>query len=64
MMISDDFPYELASINPIDEYAEVRSSEIHGLGLFAKRFIPKGTIVWHARPQDIIIITKAQFLTL
>ncbi len=49
-MISDDFPYELASNNPIKEYVEVRPSKIHGLGLFAKRFIPKGTILWHARP--------------
>jgi SET domain-containing protein len=57
-------PYNLTSINPIEEYTEVRPSKIHGLGLFAKKFIPKGTIWWHARPQDVLIITKAQFLTL
>ncbi|MFX1419360.1 MAG: SET domain-containing protein [Promethearchaeota archaeon] len=51
-------------INPIDEYAEVKPSEIHGLGLFAKKFIPKGTIWWHARQQDVLIITKRQFLNL
>ena len=57
-------PYNFTSINPIEEYTEVRPSKIHGLGLFAKKFIPKGTIWWHARPQDVLIITKAQFLTL
>ena len=57
-------PYNLTSVNPIGEYTEVRPSKIHGLGLFAKEFIPKGTIWWHARPQDVLIITKAQFLTL
>jgi hypothetical protein len=50
--------------NPINEYTEVKSSDIHGLGLFAKKFIPKGTIWWHARPQDVLIIRKEQFLIL
>lgn len=57
-------PYNSTSMNPIEEYTEVRPSKIHGLGLFAKKFIPKGTIWWHARPQDVLIVTKAQFLTL
>jgi SET domain-containing protein len=57
-------PYNLKSENPIDKYAEVQSSKIHGLGLFAKSFIPKGTIWWHARPQDVLIIKKEQFLIL
>jgi len=57
-------PLNLTSINPIQEYTEVRPSQIHGLGLFAKKFIQKGTIWWHARPQDVLIITKEQFSTL
>jgi SET domain-containing protein len=57
-------PYNPNPTNPIDEYAEIKLSDIHGLGLFAKKLIPKGTIWWHARPQDVLIITKDQFLTL
>lgn len=63
-MINTEIPYNLTAINPIDEYAEVLPSKIHGLGLFAKKLIQKGTIWWHARPQDVLIITKNQFLTL
>jgi SET domain-containing protein len=59
-----EIPYNHSSINPIEEYAEVQPSNIHGLGLFAKKRIPKGTTWWHARPQDVLIITKNQFLTL
>ncbi|MFX0083552.1 MAG: SET domain-containing protein [Candidatus Hodarchaeota archaeon] len=57
-------PYNLTEKNPIHEYAEVRESKIHGLGLFAKKLIPKGTVWWHARQQDVLIITKDQFLML
>jgi len=57
-------PYNITPINPILEYAEVKPSQIHGLGLFAKKFIPKKTIFWHARPQDVLIMTKEQFLIL
>ncbi|MFW9882554.1 MAG: SET domain-containing protein [Candidatus Thorarchaeota archaeon] len=60
----NDIPYNFTSKNPIEEYVEVRKSKIHGLGLFAKKLIPKGTVWWHARPQDVLIITKSQFLTL
>ncbi len=60
----EKIPYNLTPINPIEEYTEVKPSKIHGLGLFAKKFILKGTIWWHARPQDVLIINKAQFLTL
>jgi len=63
-MKQDDIPYNISLKNPIKEYAEVRKSDIHGLGLFAKKLIPKGTIWWHARVQDVVIITKAQFLSL
>ena len=59
-----EIPYNPNPINPIDEYTEVKQSEIHGLGLFAKKIIPKGTIWWHARPQDVLIISRDQFLIL
>ena len=60
-MIDKEIPYNKKPINPIDKYAEVKPSIIHGLGLFAKELITKGTIWWHARPQDVLIITKNQF---
>jgi SET domain-containing protein len=59
-----EIPYNKSSYNPIEEYAEVKTSDIHGLGLFAKRMIPKNTIWWHARPKDVLIVSKEQFLTL
>lgn len=49
------------STNPIEEYTEVKPSKIHGLGLFAKKLIPKGTVWWHAREKDVLIINKEQF---
>ena len=57
-----DIPYNLSLKNPIEDYAELRMSKIHGLGLFAKKLIPKSTVWWHSRVQDVIIITEAQFL--
>lgn len=36
-----EIPYNPKPINPIDEYAEVKLSNIHGLGLFAKKLIQK-----------------------
>jgi len=63
-MNDSKIPYNLTPNNPFKEYGEVKPSNIHGLGLFAKKFIPKGTIWWHARPQDVLIITKDQFLIL
>ncbi|MBY9014075.1 MAG: SET domain-containing protein [Candidatus Lokiarchaeota archaeon] len=56
--------YNPSSINPIEEYAVVKPSKIHGFGLFAKKLIPKGTVWWHAREQDVMIITKDQFIIL
>lgn len=59
-----EIPYNPKPTNPIEEYTEVKLSDIHGLGLFAKKLIPKGTIWWYARPQDVLIISKDQFLIL
>ncbi|MHA2121870.1 MAG: SET domain-containing protein [Promethearchaeota archaeon] len=64
MMITTDIPYNPKSINQILKFAEVKRSEIHGLGLFAKKLIPKGTVWWHARAQDVLIVTKQQFQVL
>jgi hypothetical protein len=63
-MIRKNIPYNQNKNNPIEEYALVKPSEIHGLGLFAKKFIPEGVIWWHARPQDVLIISRHQFFTL
>ncbi|MFX0024126.1 MAG: SET domain-containing protein [Candidatus Hermodarchaeota archaeon] len=63
-MTDIEIPYNKNPINPIDDHTEVKISGIHGLGLFAKKHITKGTIWWHARPQDVLIITKNQFLIL
>jgi len=57
-------PYNPTSINPIEEFTIVGQSKIHGLGLLAKKFIPKGTVWWYAREEDVMIITKEQFLTI
>ena len=59
-----EIPYNHSSTNPIERYTEVRPSNIHGLGLYARKTILKGTIWWHARPQDVLIIEKNQFLLL
>ena len=59
-----EIPNNPKTVNPIDKYTEVKRSDIHGLGLFAKKLIPKGTIWWHARPQDVLIISRDQFLIL
>lgn len=63
-MMNNNIPFNYSPNNPINEYTEVKTSKIHGFGLFAKKLIPKGTIWWHARPKDVLIITKKQFLTL
>ncbi len=59
-----DIPFNQRSKNPIEEYAEVKESSIHGWGLFAKQDIPEATVWWHARPSDVQIFTKDQFETL
>lgn len=51
--------------NPIDDLTEVRASPLHGLGVFARQDIPKGTVWWRAAPdRDVLLINKAQFETL
>ena len=48
----------------VNEWTEVRPSKIAGLGLFAKKFMPKGTCWFQSKPEDQILITKQQYLTL
>lgn len=51
--------------NPINDLTEVRPSPVHGLGVFARVDIPKGTVWWRARPgRDVLLINQAQYLTL
>lgn len=63
-MTDTEIPYNPTSINPLEEFTIVRPSKTHGLGLFAKKLIPKGKTWWHARESDILIITREQFIIL
>lgn len=63
-MEQKDIPFNRSSHNPITTYTEVKPSNIHGVGLFVKKKIPKGEIWWHARPIDILIVKKDEFLIL
>ena len=38
--------------------ASARPSKIHGVGLFADEFIPKGTITWRFNPVWDIVFPK------
>lgn len=46
------------------ELAEVRRSQLHGLGVFAVTDIPEGTVWWSAELADTITISRGQFETL
>jgi hypothetical protein len=46
--------------NPVDAWTEPRASSIHGVGVFARRDIPRGTAWWHAREEDVLVITRPQ----
>lgn len=39
----------------------LNQSPIHGFGVFAKAFIPRGTKVWEFNPIFDIVLTEAQF---
>lgn len=47
--------------NPISALAEVGLSPTHGLGLFARMRIPRGTIWWRVRLSDVIAVNRFQF---
>ena len=63
-MIESTIEYKTDIINLITELTEVKPSPINGLGLFAKKFIPQGTIWWTAAPCDVLLISRDQYLTL
>ena len=63
-MIESTIEYKTNIINQLTELIEVRPSPIEGLGLFAKKFISKGTIWWTATPCDVLLINRDQYLTL
>lgn len=44
--------------------AELRNSEIHGIGLFCREAIPKGTKVWAFNPLFDVVLDEAQLLRL
>jgi SET domain-containing protein len=48
----------------VDEFTEVRESKIAGLGLFAKKLIPKGTYWFDHNHDDVLMISKKQYMTL
>lgn len=41
--------------------AKIKPSAVHGLGLFAEQFIPKGAVVWKFSPLMDRELTPAQF---
>ena len=43
---------------------KIKNSPIHGIGLFAEEFIPKGTLVWKLNKKFDLIYTKKQFNSL
>lgn len=43
---------------------EVRPSPIHGLGLFARQFIPAGTTWWRANLDNVLLLNQLQLETL
>ena len=40
--------------------AKIAQSRIHGMGLFAEEFIPKGTLIWKFDPEMDSLITPEQ----
>lgn len=47
--------------NPVFELTEVKPSPISGLGLFAKRRLPKGTLWWNATPEEVLMFPRNQY---
>jgi SET domain-containing protein len=39
----------------------VKASPVHGLGVFARKFIPQGAIWWSGKREEIIEITRRQY---
>jgi SET domain-containing protein len=39
----------------------VKASPVHGLGVFARKFIPRGAIWWAGKREDLIEINRRQY---
>ncbi len=63
-MIESIINYNTDTKNPVNDFTEVKPSTIEGFGLFAKAFIPKGTIWWAAAPEDVMLLNREQYITL
>lgn len=66
-MIENAIAYETSRVprvNRISDLTEVKPSSIAGMGLFAKNFIPKGTLWWSGNNGDVFLISRDQFQTL
>lgn len=53
-----------ASLRTLDHCVELRPSPLHGLGLFATKDIPKGTIWWKAKRTNVLLLNRSQYTTL
>lgn len=53
-----------ASSRLLNHYVELKTSPLHGLGLFAKRDIPCGTVWWRAKRTNVLLLKQSQYLTL
>lgn len=56
--------YFCSGPNPARCLTRVGPSPLSGFGLFAREFIPRGTRWWHARVEDVLTISRAQYETL
>lgn len=50
-----------ADFTDLRSFTEVRESAVSGLGLFATRRIPKGTVWWTAGSDNVINVSQAQY---
>lgn len=64
MLAQSSVQFRPPILNPVCGLTEVRLSTVAGLGLFAKEFIPKGTVWWAAHPGDVMFVNQAQWATL
>lgn len=54
---------KIASLRLLNYYVELRSSPLHGLGLFAKRDIPANTVWWKATRSNVLLLNQRQYFT-
>ena len=55
---------KIASSRLLNYYVELRPSPLHGLGLFAKRDIPRRTVWWKAKRTNVLLLNRSQYVTL